>query len=108
VDATIITTVSTVVASVLAGIAVVVYQQVATATQTIAEQRAILESLQQDMVKTQELVTKELAPVKAHIKRLESQQKTSLEDLRKHEEDLEKKFKGDARSFQQVQQSAVP
>lgn len=108
VDATIITTVSTVVAGVIAGAAVGLYQQVQNAATAMAEQRILLESLQKDLVKTQELITKELAPVKSHLTRLESEDRTSVEDLRRHEEDLDNKFKGSARNFDQVQQQAIP
>lgn len=104
IDTTIITTVSTVVASVVAGVALVVYQQVDSANRSLSAQQAVLESLQRDMIKTQELLTKELAPLKAHLHQLDSLNKVTIEEIREYEERLEGKFKDEARNAQQQQQ----
>lgn len=108
VDATIITTVSTVVAAVLAGASVGLYQQMHSASQSITEQRLLLEGLQKDVLKTQQLITKELAPIKAHLDHLEEEHETSWQDLRKHEEELDHKFHGEANNYQQIQRQKVP
>jgi len=104
IDATIITTVSTVVASVVAGVALVVYQQVDSANKALSAQQATLESLQRDVIKTQELLTKELAPLKAQIRQMDSDKKITIDDIREHEDRLEGKFKDEARNAQQQQQ----
>ena len=108
VDATIITTVSTVVAAVLAGALVGLYQQMQATSQSIVEQKLLLEGLQKDVLITQQLITKELAPVKAHLDHLEAEHKTSWQDLRKHEEELGHKFHGEANNYQHIQQQQVP
>ena len=108
VDATIITTVSTVVADILAGYSVWLYQQIHAASQSITEQRLLLEGLQKDVVRTQQLIIKELAPFKAHMDHLEAEHSTSLQDLRKHEEELDHKFHGEANNYQQIQQQRIP
>ena len=104
VDATIITTVSTAVASIVAGVALVVYQQVDSANRALSAQQATLESLRRDVIKTQELLTEELAPLKAHLHQLDSEKKITIEEIREHEERLEGKFKDEARNAQQQQQ----
>lgn len=104
VDTTIITTVSTAVASVVAGVALVVYQQVESANKALSAQQATLESLQRDVIKTQELLTKELAPLKAHLYQLDSDKKVTIDEIREQEDRLEDKFKDEARNAQQQQQ----
>ena len=104
IDATIITTVSTAVASIVAGVAIVIYQQVDSANRALSAQQAILESLQRDVIKTQELLTEELAPLKAHLRQLDSDHKITIEEIREHEDSLESKFKEEARNAQQQQQ----
>ena len=104
IDATIITTVSTAVASIVAGVAIVIYQQVDSANRSLSAQQAILESLQQDVIKTQELLTEELARLKAHLRQLDSEHRITIEEIREHEESLENKFKDEARNAQQQQQ----
>ena len=105
VDATIITTVSTAVASIVAGVALVVYQQVDSANRALSAQQVILESLQRDVIKTQELLTEELAPLKAHLRQLDSDHTVTIDEIREHEDLLEDKFKDEARNAQQQQQS---
>jgi len=104
VDATIITTVSTAVASIVAGVALVVYQQVDSANRALRDQQATLESLRRDVIKTQELLTEELAPLKAHLRQLDSDHSVTIDDIREHEDLLEGKFKDEARNAQQQQQ----
>ena len=105
VDAIIITTVSTVVASMIAGIALIIYQQVNSATQSLNAQQHILEHLQKDVTTTQELLIEEIAPMKAKLQKLESQKPYTIDDIHKAEETLEGKFKEEARtSQQQIQQ----
>jgi len=105
VDAIIITTVSTVVASMIAGIALIIYQQVNSATQSLNAQQHILENLQKDVIATQELPTKEIAPMKTKLQKLENQKSYTIDDIHKAEEILEGKFKEEARtSQQQIQQ----
>ena len=104
IDATIITTVSTAVASIVAGVALVVYQQVDSANRALSAQQATLESLRRDVIKTQELLTEELAPLKAHLQQLDSDHKITIEEIRGHEDSLESKFKDEARNAQQQQQ----
>ena len=104
VDATIITTVSTAVASVVAGVALVVYQQVDSANRALSAQQATLESLRRDVIKTQELLTEELAPLKAHLRQLDSDHSVTIDEIREHEDLLEGKFKDEARNAQQQQQ----
>jgi len=105
VDAIIITTVSTVVASMIAGIALIIYQQVNSATQSLNAQQHILENLQKDVIATQELLTKEIAPMKTKLQKLENQKSYTIDDIHKAEEILEGKFKEEARtSQQQIQQ----
>ena len=104
VDATIITTVSTAVASIVAGVALVVYQQVDSANRALSAQQVILESLQRDVIKTQELLTEELAPLKAHLRQLDSDHAVTIDEIKEHEDRLEDKFKDEARNAQQQQQ----
>ena len=105
VDAIIITTVSTVVASMIAGIALIIYQQVNSATQSLNAQQHILENLRKDVIATQELLTKEIAPMKTKLQKLENQKSYTIDDIHKAEEILEGKFKEEARtSQQQIQQ----
>ena len=105
VDAIIITTVSTVVASMIAGIALVIYQQVNSATQSLNAQQHMLEHLQKDVMTTQELLIEEIAPMKAKLQKLESQKPYTIDDIHKAEEILEGKFREEARtSQQQIQQ----
>jgi cell division protein FtsX len=106
IDTTIITTVSTVTASIIAGVFLLIYQQVNTATHSLSTQQHMLEHLQKDMVKTQELLTEEIAPMKVKLQKLENQKSYTIEDIRKAEEILEGKFKDEARASQQIQQQA--
>ena len=108
VDATVVTTISTVVAAILAGAAVGLYQQLQATAQAVNSQKLLLEGLQKDVVITQQLITKELAPFKAHMDHLEAEHSTSLQDLRKHEEELDHKFHGEANNYQQIQQQRIP
>ena len=108
VDATIIATISTVVASMVAGMALIVYQEVNGATKALHSQEAALELLQKDVLRTQDLLTKELAPLKAHLEQMGNAEKKSVthKAIRVEEELLDLKFKSEARNSQQAKQQS--
>jgi Skp family chaperone for outer membrane proteins len=100
-DAIIITTVSSVIATVVAGIALVVFQRVYHAEANISVHTIKIQNLRKDLTKTQELLAEELAPIKAHLHQLEHDP-LLLEEIYKLREEIEKKFENEANN--QVQQ----
>jgi len=78
-----------------------------TATHSLSTQQHMLEHLQKDMIKTQELLTEEIAPMKVKLQKLENQKSYTIEDIRKVEEILEGKFKDEARASQIQQQAPI-
>jgi uncharacterized protein YlxW (UPF0749 family) len=105
VDATVMTTVSTAVASLVVGVALMVYRQVDSATNALREQQVTLENLRQDVLKTQELLTEELAPLKAHLRQLDGE--VTIEEVRELEAGMESRFKDEAQNAQ-MQQQRIP
>ena len=103
-DAIIITTVSSVIATVVAGIALVVFQQVYSAQTSIGVQSIEIQNLRKDLTKTQELLAEELAPIKAHLRQLEADP-LLLEEIHKLREEIENRFENEA--HHQVQQQGL-
>ena len=69
------------------------------------EQQVTLENLRRDVLKTQELLAEELAPLKAHLRQLDGD--VTLEDVREQEAGLESRFKDEAQNAQ-MQQQRIP
>mgnify|MGYP003645166920 CR=1 FL=1 len=100
-DAIIITTVSSIIATVMAGLALVVFQQVHSAQSAIGIHEIEIKSLRGDLTKTQELLAEELAPIKAHLRSLEADP-LLLEEIQKLRREIEERFENEANH--QIQQ----
>jgi len=100
-DAIIITTVSSIIATVVAGLALLLFQQVNHAQTSISIHSLEIRNLRKDLTKTQQLLAEELAPIKAHLHQLDSDP-LLLEEILRLREEIESKFEKDA--HHQIQQ----